>query len=105
MLHLKIPASGSSHIFTIYFPDLDLLAISKHIPNERELQEVGVQLGLRLHEIDSIRTNHRDDINQAACEVLRTWRDNSRGLVVHELKSKLKSVLKKVGVPIEDGLL
>ena len=81
------------------------MSVSKFITNETDLQDVGAELGLRLHEIDSIRTNHRDDINQAACEVLRTWRDNSRGLVVHELKSKLKSVLKKVGVPIEDGLL
>ena len=89
----------------IYFTDEELLAVSNYITNERELQEVGVQLGLGLHEIDSIRTDHRDHINQAACEVLRVWRDNSRGHITHEMKSRLKSVLKKVGVPIQHGLL
>ena len=69
-----------------------------------ELQEVGVQLGLRLHEVDSIRTNHRDDINQAACEVLRMWRENNRRLDSREMKQKLKEVFMKVGIPVDAGL-
>ena len=79
--------------------------MSKYITNETDLQDVGAELGVGLHEIDSIITNHRKEINRAACEVLRVWRDNSRGLVVNEMKSKLKDVLKKVGVPIKHGLL
>ena len=81
------------------------MAVSKYITTETDLQDVGVELGVGLHEIDSIITNHRKEINRAACEVLRVWRDNSRGLVVNEMKSKLKDVLKKVGVPIKHGLL
>ena len=81
------------------------MAVSKFITNETDLQDVGAELGVGLHEIDSIITNHRKEINRAACEVLRVWRDNSRGLVVGEMKSKLKSVLKKVGVPVKQGLL
>ena len=88
-----------------FYPDIDLLTVSKYITNERELQDIGVQLGLRFHEIDSIITNHRDDINQAACEVLRIWRENSGDRTAHGMKHKLKDVLKKVGVPIDYGIL
>ena len=79
--------------------------MSKYITNGSDLQDVGVELGLRLHEIDSIRTNHPGNINQVACEVLRIWRDNCRRLGLYEMKRKLKDVLKKVGVPIDGGLL
>ena len=88
-----------------FFLDNDLLAVSKYITNLSDLQDVGVELGLGLHEINSIKTNNPDDINQAACEVLRIWRDNCRAIGLHEMRSKLKDVLKKVGVPIDYGLL
>ena len=79
--------------------------MSKFITNGSDLQDIGVLLGLGLHEVDSIRTNNPDNINQAACEVLRIWRDNCRGLSLHEMKRKLKDVFRKVGVPIDHGLL
>ena len=87
------------------FQDADLLAVSKYITNGMDLQDVGVQLGLGLHQIDSIRTNNPDNINQAACEVLRIWRDNCQELDLHEMKCKLKEVFKKVRIPIETGVL
>ena len=50
--------------------------LAKEITNSSQLRTLGLKLKLGDSKIDTALTNHRYDINDAAYDVLRNWRDS-----------------------------
>ena len=53
--------------------DQHLVELSERIPNEVILRRLGTALGLESHEIQSAKSNNKQDITTAAYDMLQTW--------------------------------
>ncbi len=49
---------------------------SEYIPTAELLDNVGMELGVKTHQLDAIKTDNPNDIRQASFKMLLKWREN-----------------------------
>ena len=54
--------------------DQHILDISRWLPDDYELRNLGLKLGVPGHDIDAELKKNKDDIRKAAHEILMLWR-------------------------------
>ena len=53
--------------------DIHIVDVGNHLTEKPQIRELGVTLGLKAREVDSILENNKDNINEAAYKVLQKW--------------------------------
>ena len=53
--------------------DKDIVAVAKLLTDKFKIRELGMNLYLNAAEVDSIMENNKDNINEAAYQVLQNW--------------------------------
>ena len=56
--------------------DYMLLSLSREFTNRSDLRTLAVKLGQDKSKVDTSLTNHQNDINEAAYDLLKQWRDS-----------------------------
>ena len=86
--------------------DQHLVLLSQRIFSEPIRMRLGSALGLKSHELQSVKTNNRREITTAAYEMLLTWFLNmDNEVIAHEKlvealkKANLKLLIKQVLLP------
>ena len=86
--------------------DEHLLNLAERITNENIRRKLGIALGIPNHQIQSIKSDNKQDITSAAYDMLQTWFLNMEDEYIawEELfkalkKAELKMLIKKVLKP------
>ena len=53
--------------------DMHIVDIAEFLTEKPQIRKLGVTLGLKAREVDSILENNKDNINEAAYKVLQKW--------------------------------
>ena len=53
-----------------------LLSLAREFTNRSDLRTLAVKLDQDKSKVDTSLTNHQNDINEAACDLLKQWRDS-----------------------------
>ena len=62
--------------------DSMLLSLSREFTNRSDLRTLAVKLGQDKSKVDTSLTNHQNDINEAAYDLLKQWRDSKHDATV-----------------------